>query len=103
MISFLFVFVPTFSVALLGLTIWFQVFKKSVSTFISILSLAIASNLIYYGLPSDGLAIIILSSTIMLLLAIAKPDVEDYYFNLVCKKYDSFLCNLIKKARNGKV
>ena len=71
---YLYWFVPTISLAFVGGLFRVKMWKRSVSSFIAIIGLAIISNLMHYGYINQGLIIIPILISILFIRGMLKDD-----------------------------
>lgn len=80
MTSYALHFMPLFTGGILALSLLFKIYKRSVATFIIILSQMIVVNLIMYGYIHEAILTMIATTIILLIRAMAKSD-KDKFFN----------------------
>ena len=68
------IFVPTFAMGLLALIFLFKLYKRSISTTISIVTFAIASNLHFYGYINSCGEVLLAGMALLVIRGMLKPD-----------------------------
>lgn len=79
MTSYLFDFMPFFTGGIMALSLLFRIYKRSVATFIIIISQTIVVNLIIYGYVNEALLTMIFTIIILLIRAMAKSDNDKFF------------------------
>jgi len=87
MTSYVFDFMPLFTGGILALSLLFKIYKRSIATFIIILSQMIVVNLMMYGYIHEALLAMIVTTIILLIRAMAKSD-TDKFFSIEANKKD---------------
>ena len=77
--EYLYMLIPYFSLGMLGLAIQFKVYKRSVSAFMSLINIAITSNLFYYGYIELGIVVVAVYMSIVMVRAICKRDNDKWF------------------------
>ena len=71
---------PVFSTGILALALLFRVHKRSISTFIIFIIIAIMSNAIKYGYIETALATLMLGQFFLLVRAMLKPSNDKVFY-----------------------
>lgn len=80
MTSYLYEFIPFFTGGIVALSLLFKIYKRSITTFIYIISQQIVINLFIYGYMDEALIVMLLTMVTLLVRAMAKSD-NDKFFN----------------------
>jgi len=70
--------IPFFSLGLFALAFRYKIYKRSVSTFLTIIMVALSSNLVYYGYINSAIVFTLMIVTILLYRAIIKPTDDTF-------------------------
>jgi len=74
----LYTLVPMLSLVMFVMSFTMRIYRRSVSSFITILMVAISSNAMYYGYIEFGLISIVLLMIIMFYRAVVKPANDSF-------------------------
>jgi len=74
----LYTLVPMLSIVLFTMSLTMKIYKRSVSSFITIIMVAVASNSMYYGYINFGLVTIVVLMVVMFLRAVTKADTDSF-------------------------
>jgi len=83
MSMFIYQFLPTFTLGLVALSILFKIPKRSVSTFVIIITSSMVVNLNYRGYVEYSSIVILLALTFLLVRAMMKPANDKW----ICRHY----------------
>lgn len=72
--QYLYLLLPYLSLGMVALSIRFKLHKRSISTFMSFVMIAVVSNCIHYGYVDCGLIATVIYMVVMMLRAMGKPD-----------------------------
>jgi len=79
MSNYIYLLVPYFSMGMLALSILFKLYKRSISSFMTFMMIAVVSNAVYYGYVEIGLDILVVFMVFLMLRALNKPDNDTIY------------------------
>jgi len=81
MSEYLLLLIPYFSLGMLGLAIQFKLYKRSITTCLSFIMIAISSNLFYYGIADIGtITIVIVAYMVTVMVrAICKTETDKWF------------------------
>jgi len=79
MTYYVFDFMPFFTGGIMALSLLFRIYKRSIATFIIIISQMIVVNLITYGYVYEASITMILTTSILLVRAMAKSDNDKFF------------------------
>ncbi|MDQ7044716.1 MAG: hypothetical protein Q9M40_07115 [Sulfurimonas sp.] len=93
--------IPTISLGLIALSFLFNIHKRSVSAFLTLMMVAISSNFIYYAYLDLAMLSILFFTIIIFIRAIVKPANDKW----ICRSYkgDEKRNTINKRMENGMV
>jgi len=79
MTTYLYDFIPFFVGGIVALLLLFRIYKRSVTTFVYIVSQTVVINLIIYGYIDEALIVMLLTMVILLVRAMTKSDNDKFF------------------------
>lgn len=75
----LYLFFPMFANGMVALSLMFKLYRRSVSTLMMFLAVAISSNLMYYGFIDEGILSMLVFMVVTLARAMAKSSSDRFF------------------------
>ncbi len=79
----LFNFIPFFSGVIAIMVFQFNIYKRSKSTFLTVLSFVFTANAMAYGYLDMGVIVMIVSIIVLIVRAVMKPDTDTWLSHVI--------------------
>lgn len=88
MSTYMYMLVPYMSLGILAIAIRFKLHKRSVTTFMSLVMIAVTSISFYYGYIEFGICTTVVYIAVAMLRAMCKPQTDRFFTDSHCSVRD---------------